>query len=1175
MQTQNPFRKAFIRLRLAGAVALSAFAVSLGWFSFASTPSSGTLTPQNATLNYDAGPFNVPNQSPLGLGQVDQGPRCDSTTFPCDQYLLTVNLPAGYAAANPNASVKVTLYWTDIGAGQSDYDLYIYKGNVATLNGSQQADYQSAGGSNPEVATISPLVDGSSQYSIKIVPFQPTHETVHVRIELLSGGGGSAGFPGFGLPDPTVPGNPRYQNFYAPAGSTAEVGNGEFNIGYHPATGRMMLMNSGPIWRLTAPERLAQAKPECCEGLWEDVTNITTIAGLDPILWTDQVTGRTFASNSTVGTNGVYGFSDDDGDTWNPLSASPPNASSDHETIGSGPYPNIAPYNLPLGLGDPANPVTHGRAVYYCAQTFPVGAAGCQRSDVLGASYGPSILPYTGNNGDPCGGIHGHVHVGPDGTVYLPVRDCSGNAGLVVSIDAGVNWIENIVPNTQTQTHGSDPSVAIGKNNTIYFSYVRDEPNADPQAPKQGHIHVQVGTKDSTGHVTWTKDRDLGTSHGIMNAVFPEAVAGDDSRAAVGFVGTDRPGDYEGPAFPGVWYLFIATTYDSGNTWTTVNATPNDPVQGVGGIWQGGGSNTNRNLLDFNEVTADEKGRVLFGYDDGCVSNCVGDPSKESYTAHMRVARQIGGRSLFSAFDNQTDTPANAKAPKAPCLSGTRDQLGSHLDWKVPDNGGNDIIHYQIWRGTASGNEQLLATTQNTLPKFEDTSAQPNVTDYYYYVKAVNSIGIGVQSNEIHLTIAPLPPLASACVLPGLTELVDPAGDTSATIINFTSTPAPPGSDLLLFQLAQPFQNDGIPRLVFTVSTDPNPTSTGTPGSAWYVAMQIPGPDPAVPNDTSAVHYRGVHMAFTNPSTPVFESYAPSPNNGGTVDGRFVKPASQKPAEPGSNYNGPAGKITIIVKASDLGLTPGSTISGFVSGVAQSTDPANIGVGATALYDQMPDSLSFANSYVVNFNSICGVFPTGVVSRRIHGSAGPFDLALSTNAGSAPVEPRSGGTDNSYTLIYTFGSNLSFAGAASVTQGSGSASSTQVGPNLNQVTVNLTGVTSGQRLAVTLHGAQDAAHATIGDQTAYMNVLVGDSTGDGNVNSADITQVKSQSGQPVVTGNYRSDLNSDGNINSADISLVKSRSGTALPPSAPAEPAKTRSPKAHRRAPANSRAEIR
>ena len=506
--------------------------------SSAATPSAGTISEANPILTYNAGPFNVPNQSPLGAGQLDQGPRC-SAQFPCDNFALTVSLPAGYVAQHPNASVKVTLFWTDLGSGQSDYDLYIYRGAVGDLNGGRQADYQAASQANPEVASITPLVDGANTYSLKIVPFTPTQEIVHVRMELLSGTGGG-GFPGFGSPDPTIPGAPRYQIYVPPANSSAETSNGEFNIGFNPHTGRIMAMNSGPVWRLTPGEKHTPPVPECCDARWEDVTNLTTITGLDPILWTDQKTGRTIASNSTAGTNVVYGYTDNDGDLWNPLSLSGPNASTDHETIGSGP--------LPPSLSALSTPVNQGQAVYYCAQTWPVGAAACQRSDTLGTSYGPSVPVYDGQT-TQCSGIHGHVKVAPDGTVYLPVRDCSGNAGLMVSLDGGIIWIERIIPNSKTQTHGSDPSVAIGADGTLYYFYVADQ-TSSPQDPTEGHIHVQVSNDRGA---TWSKDTDLGVSHGIKNAVFPEGVAGDGDRAAVGFLGTDRPGDFEGASFPGVW----------------------------------------------------------------------------------------------------------------------------------------------------------------------------------------------------------------------------------------------------------------------------------------------------------------------------------------------------------------------------------------------------------------------------------------------------------------------------------------------------------------------------------------------------------------------------------------------------------------------------------------------
>jgi len=62
-----------------------------------------------------------------------------------------------------------------------------------------------------------------------------------------------------------------------------------------------------------------------------------------------------------------------------------------------------------------------------------------------------------------------------------------------------------------------------------------------------------------------------------------------------------------------------------------------------------------------------------------------------------------------------------------------------------------------------------------------------------------------------------------------------------------------------------------------------------------------------------------------------------------------------------------------------------------------------------------------------------------------------------------------------------------------------------------------------------------------------LGILIGDTNADGFVNSADISQTKSQSGQLVGLSNFREDVNVDRFFNSADISLVKSKSGTALP----------------------------
>ncbi|MDQ6626292.1 MAG: fibronectin type III domain-containing protein, partial [Verrucomicrobiota bacterium] len=936
MRNQPPSESAFFTTRAVAALTLGLSSVMLALLSFASTPSTGTLSPSTAVLTYDIAPFTSSNPTPVI--QVDKGPECNTAATPCDSYLLNVSLPTGYVALNANASIKVTLSWKDTGSGNSDYDLYVFKGNVpnSALNGTKQADFKSASGANPEVASVAPLADGSSQYTIKVVPYTSSREALQVKIELIAG---AVAVPGptpapFGVAEPAAPGVPRFQNFYPPVGSSAEASSGEFNIGFNPKTGRIMTMNVGPIWRLTPPEIAAPpfrpaALPECCEALWQDRSAPDTSTGLDPILWTDQTSGRTFASNSTAGANGAYAFSDNDGDSWVPVGAAPPDG-ADHQTIATGPYPP--------SLSGLSNPTTNqGQYTMYCSQTL-VGA-NCQRSDNLGSVYGPAVVA-TGpgsNASKGCGGLHGHVRIAPNGTAWLPDKSCGSNQGGAISKDGGTTpWTEFVVKKvapvtdptngfTSTpQADGADPSVALDADSRAYFAYVNNDANAT-----EGHVHVAVSEDNGT---SWIRDVDISVPKGIKNAVHVEAIGGSSGRAAVGFIGTNIGGaNYEAEDFPGKWYAFVSFTYDSGRTWTTVNVTPNDPVQSMTGIWQQGGSERDRNTLDFNEITVDSKGRVLYGYSDGCVSaGCIDGTAPNDYTAHMRVARQTGGRTIFASNDANTDTTV-AILPKPPCLSGSRTPTESLLSWKAPDNGGSNIINYQVFRSNSAGTEVLIGQTGNANTTYRDLNP-PADMHLFYRVQAINAVGMGGMSNEIDLVAVAPPAPENVCLAPGLTLLTDKLGDTSAAL-GVTTTPAPPGSDLVSLRLSQPFAADGTPRLFFTVNTDVNPANTNDPGFSIYVAMKINGPDPDVTNDTSTVHYRGIRLTYR--PTATYESYTPSPNNSGGVDGRFAKAGSFKALEPESNYNGPAGKLTLVAKASTLGLKPGDVISGFVSATSQ------------------------------------------------------------------------------------------------------------------------------------------------------------------------------------------------------------------------------------------------
>jgi hypothetical protein len=224
-----------------------------------------------------------------------------------------------------------------------------------------------------------------------------------------------------------------------------------------------------------------------------------------------------------------------------------------------------------------------------------------------------------------------------------------------------------------------------------------------------------------------------------------------------------------------------------------------------------------------------------------------------------------------------------------------------------------------------------------------------------------------------------------------------------------------------------------------------------------------------------------------------------------------------------------------VVKASDLNLKLGDVMLGFVSGTSQTTDPLSVGVAATALYDQMPDSLAFAGGYTLPKTGTCSA--PGFVSRLTHGDAGEFDILLPN--GTSPVEPRAGSPSGSYALVYSLGNIVVSPGTASVSGAT---------PN-GSAAIPLGGIADFQHVSVTLNGVQDSTGATFNNLVGQMDILIGDSNRDRTVNSGDATVVRNLSGQTASAANFVADVNADGTVNSADATIVRNNSGHTVGPS--------------------------
>jgi hypothetical protein len=173
----------------------------------------------------------------------------------------------------------------------------------------------------------------------------------------------------------------------------------------------------------------------------------------------------------------------------------------------------------------------------------------------------------------------------------------------------------------------------------------------------------------------------------------------------------------------------------------------------------------------------------------------------------------------------------------------------------------------------------------------------------------------------------------------------------------------------------------------------------------------------------------------------------------------------------------------------------------------------------------------------------CGnTTPLNAVSRKAHGTAGPFDvnlLGLSTG-----IEPRTGGPTGNHKIVITFPTAITIG---SISSSCGSVA--QITTAGTETTIELTGVANATRCSIDLHGVNDGS--TTNDISIPAGFLVGDTTANGLVNSSDISQTQSQSGQLVTLSNFREDVTVNGLINSSDIALVQSASGTGLPPAAP------------------------
>jgi len=837
-----------------------------------------------------------------------------------------------------------------------------------------------------------------------------------------------------------APGTPRFFNYMSPQGVADSSGEPSIGSNWtreatshnHNANGSINKIPNGGTSLYFGGFSPAMAKvtwDDCSSpagATWENkplLSANTPRAFGDPILFTDHDTGRTFVAQleGLTPAGATIDITDDDGNHFTPSDGVIP-SDIDHETLGAGRY------HLPLPNPGPLYP----DAIYYASQSITDARA--FRSDNGGLLFSQVAAPmFTIAD---CSGLHGHIKVSPaDGTVYVPDKGCGGilpfheasKQAVVRSDDDGLTW--TVLPVSTSTGNGeednpadgshqtkSDPSVGVGTDGTLYFGYQAND----------GHPHIAVSTDKG---VTWSKDTDVGAAvvNGgpVLNTVFPAVVAGDPGRAAFAFFGSETGGTNfhcgngedcsPAPPFPGVWFLYVATTFDGGQTWTTQNITPGDPIQ-RGGICNGG---TCRNLLDFFDATIDKEGRIVVGYDDGCISAACINGGANDYTAKGSIARQSGGMRMFAAFD-----PAITTVPGAPKATGTANSDGTAtLNWSAPDNGGSAITGYNIYRSINGAAFALIAT----VPVNNYTDASFAAGDVYH-VTAVNQVGEGPYCPDV----APVAGVATTpCILPGVLAVNDLNPDGSDNDGGANTPPDPRVNVRQLFVAEPDFGRDSngntIEKLVFTMQLAPSSAGSAPASSQWYIVWTRQGRDPSDPND---IHFDRMWVGMKSDVTGALSfQYGKFgvPLDATNPDPNANTPVTYGNADSGS-YDVASGVVRITISNSKL-----RSIDGRASKYVANTSLGAINVRT---YLARPDAgqksqnnasdITGNGAYTLVGNAFCYVNRLPVASLSASPTQGTAPLTVSFD-GSASTDPD--GSVVSYT--FSFGD-----GSADVTQSS-------------------------------------------------------------------------------------------------------------------------------------------
>ena len=332
-----------------------------------------------------------------------------------------------------------------------------------------------------------------------------------------------------------------------------------------------------------------------------------------------------------------------------------------------------------------------------------------------------------------------------------------------------------------------------------------------------------------------------------------------------------------------------------------------------------------------------------------------------------------------------------------------------------------------------------------------------------------------------------------------------------------------------------------------TLSFDPPLSNGGAPIASYTATCSSAGrPDGIGTAITSPITVTGLvnfvgYSCSVIATNPVGNSTASTPVFVISVDPPVITSSTTAMGTVGQGFYYIITSPTVATSFAVIGALPNgvtlNTMTGQISGTPTQSGTFNVTLSATNGAGTGTAMLTI---------TVAGQFIAlnGVVSRKIHGAAGPFDIVINPATpidGPIDVEPRAIGAG--HVLVFQFDNGIS--GLADITvrdaslQDVGTLTAAIVGQTIE---VTLTNVPDNRRVKVSVNSVNGVTNAS-----ASIGFLVGDTNNKRSVNFSDISGVKARSGQATTAANFKFDVNATGAINASDIAAIKARAGLTLP----------------------------